>query len=281
MTVRDARLRDARRSAGAGDAWPRGCSASSGCCRSLYAFWTAFHPAEFSTRFVLTAPLTLENFEQGVGGGAVRALLPQHGDPRHDGARGAARAGDARRVRVRALRVPGPQRAVRAGARAADGHARRADRRELPDDDGARPQGHDPRDRRCRTWRARSASSCCARRSRPSRASSTRRRASKAARRCRCCGRSTCRSRGPTYLAYALVSVSYHWNNFLWPLIITNSVESRPVTVGLQVFSATDQGIDWSIITAATLLTHGAAAGRVPAVPAAVRADRSCARASR
>jgi sn-glycerol 3-phosphate transport system permease protein len=45
--------------------------------------------------------------------------------------------------------------------------------------------------------------------------------------------------------------------NFLWPLIITNSVESRPVTVGLQVFSATDQGIDWSIITAATLLSTG------------------------
>jgi sn-glycerol 3-phosphate transport system permease protein len=59
----------------------------------------------------------------------------------------------------------------------------------------------------------------------------------------------------PVYLAYALVSVSYHWNNFLWPLIVTNSVESRPLTVGLEVFSATDQGIDWSIITAATLLT--------------------------
>jgi sn-glycerol 3-phosphate transport system permease protein len=59
----------------------------------------------------------------------------------------------------------------------------------------------------------------------------------------------------PVYVAYALVSVSYHWNNFLWPLIITNSVESRPLTVGLQVFSSTDQGIDWSIITAATLLT--------------------------
>jgi sn-glycerol 3-phosphate transport system permease protein len=58
----------------------------------------------------------------------------------------------------------------------------------------------------------------------------------------------------PVYLAYALVSVSYHWNNFLWPLIITNSVESRPLTVGLQVFAAADQGIDWSIITAATLL---------------------------
>ncbi|OZI16745.1 carbohydrate ABC transporter permease [Bordetella genomosp. 7] len=59
----------------------------------------------------------------------------------------------------------------------------------------------------------------------------------------------------PIYVAYGLVSVSHHWNNFLWPLIITNSVESRPLTVGLQVFSATDQGIDWSVITAATLLS--------------------------
>jgi sn-glycerol 3-phosphate transport system permease protein len=28
----------------------------------LYAIWTAFHPAEFSTRFVPAAPLTLANF---------------------------------------------------------------------------------------------------------------------------------------------------------------------------------------------------------------------------
>ena len=59
----------------------------------------------------------------------------------------------------------------------------------------------------------------------------------------------------PVYLAYGLVSVSYHWNNFLWPLIVTSSVTSRPVTVGLQVFSSGDQGIDWSMITAATLMT--------------------------
>ena len=59
----------------------------------------------------------------------------------------------------------------------------------------------------------------------------------------------------PVYLAYGLVSVSYHWNNFLWPLIVTSSVESRPLTVGLQVFSSGDQGIDWSIICAATLMT--------------------------
>lgn len=61
----------------------------------------------------------------------------------------------------------------------------------------------------------------------------------------------------PVYIAYGLVSVSYHWNNFLWPLIVTNSVTSRPLTVGLQIFSSTDQGVDWSIITAATLMTSG------------------------
>jgi sn-glycerol 3-phosphate transport system permease protein len=59
----------------------------------------------------------------------------------------------------------------------------------------------------------------------------------------------------PVYIAYALVSVSYHWNNFLWPLIVTNSVSARPLTVGLQIFSSGDQGVDWSIITAATLMT--------------------------
>ena len=59
----------------------------------------------------------------------------------------------------------------------------------------------------------------------------------------------------PTYLAYALVSVSYHWNNFLWPLIVTNSVGSRPLTVGLAIFGAPETGVDWSIISAATVMT--------------------------
>jgi sn-glycerol 3-phosphate transport system permease protein len=58
----------------------------------------------------------------------------------------------------------------------------------------------------------------------------------------------------PVYLAYGLVSVSYHWNNFLWPLVITNSVETRPLTVGLAIFAAPESGVDWSIITAGTLL---------------------------
>ncbi len=61
----------------------------------------------------------------------------------------------------------------------------------------------------------------------------------------------------PTYLAYGLVSVSHHWNNFLWPLIVTNSVETRPVTVGLSIFASIDSGVEWSVINAATLMTSG------------------------
>ncbi|MGE5093842.1 MAG: carbohydrate ABC transporter permease [Betaproteobacteria bacterium] len=58
----------------------------------------------------------------------------------------------------------------------------------------------------------------------------------------------------PTYLAYALVSVSYHWNNFLWPLVITNSVNTRPLTVGLAIFGAPESGVDWAVISAGTLM---------------------------
>jgi sn-glycerol 3-phosphate transport system permease protein len=58
----------------------------------------------------------------------------------------------------------------------------------------------------------------------------------------------------PTYLAYALVSVSYHWNNFLWPVIITNSTETRPLTVGLSIFGAPESGVNFSVISAGTLL---------------------------
>lgn len=59
----------------------------------------------------------------------------------------------------------------------------------------------------------------------------------------------------PTYLAYALVSVSTHWNNFLWPLIVTNSESTRPLTVGLSLFGAPESGVNISAISAATIMS--------------------------
>lgn len=59
----------------------------------------------------------------------------------------------------------------------------------------------------------------------------------------------------PTYVAFALVSISYQWNNFLWPLIVTNSPENRPLTVGLSIFAQSfEVGAQWTEVSAATLL---------------------------
>jgi hypothetical protein len=36
---------------------------------------------------------------------------------------------------------------------------------------------------------------------------------------------------------------------------VTNSVETRPLTVGLGIFGAPESGVDWSIISTATLMS--------------------------
>ena len=59
----------------------------------------------------------------------------------------------------------------------------------------------------------------------------------------------------PAYLAFALVSVSAHWNEFLWPFIITRSAEIRPLTVGLnKLIKTTDQGAFYGQLMAGTLI---------------------------
>lgn len=59
----------------------------------------------------------------------------------------------------------------------------------------------------------------------------------------------------PVYISFAVVSISHQWNNFLWPLIITNSVENRPLTVGLAIFAQSyETGAQWGDVSAATLL---------------------------
>ncbi len=59
----------------------------------------------------------------------------------------------------------------------------------------------------------------------------------------------------PTLVAFGLSSVSWHWNEFLWPLVVTNSDASRPLTAGLVRFTQLGEiGAQWSLLTAATLM---------------------------
>ncbi len=62
----------------------------------------------------------------------------------------------------------------------------------------------------------------------------------------------------PAMVAFALSSISFHWNDFLWPLVVTNSTNSRPLTVGLAVFTQLGEiGAQWPLVTAGTLIVVG------------------------
>nr|WP_247334655.1 carbohydrate ABC transporter permease [Bradyrhizobium sp. 147] len=46
----------------------------------------------------------------------------------------------------------------------------------------------------------------------------------------------------PSFSAFAIISVTSHWNDFLWPLMVINSPDKRPLTIGLSVFTKTAEG---------------------------------------
>lgn len=59
----------------------------------------------------------------------------------------------------------------------------------------------------------------------------------------------------PSYVAFSLVSISAHWNEFLWPFIITRSEEVRPLTVALnKLLRTTEVGALYGQLMAGTIL---------------------------
>ncbi|MBV8651401.1 MAG: carbohydrate ABC transporter permease [Alphaproteobacteria bacterium] len=59
----------------------------------------------------------------------------------------------------------------------------------------------------------------------------------------------------PGIIAFSIVSVSSHWNEFLWPLMVINAPEKRTLTVGLASFtSGAEGGHEWGLVAAGTLL---------------------------
>ncbi|MBQ7839228.1 MAG: carbohydrate ABC transporter permease [Lachnospiraceae bacterium] len=59
----------------------------------------------------------------------------------------------------------------------------------------------------------------------------------------------------PAYISFGMISASFQWNNFLWPLVMTDSVEKRPLSLGLAMFAMSyETGAQWSDVSAATVL---------------------------
>lgn len=57
-------------------------------------------------------------------------------------------------------------------------------------------------------------------------------------------------------LAFGIVSIVTHWSEFLWPLIITNTIRSRTLTVGLMQFTqqSAEGGTEWHLVVAGTMI---------------------------
>lgn len=59
----------------------------------------------------------------------------------------------------------------------------------------------------------------------------------------------------PGFVAFAIVSVTAHWNEFLWPLMVTSSPSNRVLTIGLASFTrGAESGSQWGLIAAGTLI---------------------------
>ena len=58
----------------------------------------------------------------------------------------------------------------------------------------------------------------------------------------------------PGLVAFAIVSVTTHWNEFLWPLMAVSSPRNHVLTVGLASFaSGAEAGSAWGVVAAGTL----------------------------
>lgn len=54
----------------------------------------------------------------------------------------------------------------------------------------------------------------------------------------------------PSLVTVGLFSIIGSWNSFMWPLVVTNSTNMRPIQVGLAFF-AQEQGVDYQLMMAA------------------------------
>ena len=57
----------------------------------------------------------------------------------------------------------------------------------------------------------------------------------------------------PVLVTFGLISVVAKWNDYLWPLVITQTENMRTLTVGISTFFDLEGNTDWGLVMAATL----------------------------
>lgn len=58
----------------------------------------------------------------------------------------------------------------------------------------------------------------------------------------------------PAIAAFSVYSFVGAWNQYLWPLIVTQSTEMQTVQIGIGMFRSQNESMSWGVIMAATLI---------------------------
>ncbi|WP_338463143.1 carbohydrate ABC transporter permease [Brevibacillus borstelensis] len=58
----------------------------------------------------------------------------------------------------------------------------------------------------------------------------------------------------PVLVTFGLFSFIYHWNDYFWPLIMTNSNEVRTLPIGISMLKAAEGGKLWNVIMAGNMI---------------------------
>jgi sn-glycerol 3-phosphate transport system permease protein len=56
----------------------------------------------------------------------------------------------------------------------------------------------------------------------------------------------------PVLVTFGLISIVSKWNDYLWPLVITNTENMRTLTVGISYLFDAEGNNEWGVIMAAT-----------------------------
>lgn len=58
----------------------------------------------------------------------------------------------------------------------------------------------------------------------------------------------------PAVVAFAVYAFVNAWNQYLWPLIVTQSTDMQTVQIGIGMFRSQNESVSWGVIMAATLI---------------------------
>jgi ABC-type glycerol-3-phosphate transport system permease component len=57
----------------------------------------------------------------------------------------------------------------------------------------------------------------------------------------------------PAYVSFILLTFTWRWNDYFWPLIMTSSPEMRTLPVGLVFLRTSEGSIEWNVVMAASV----------------------------